>query len=194
MAFEYLSGGTLNLFNLIFNQIFKISPTLLYKFTTIQDQTFQLILLPHVVLFLFLFSFGCGIIPENRGLRYLVMIVSYIYIVMQGWYGSLIVPITLAWFPLLLIGGLFLFFIFRIMHPVTAQKLGTAGALVAKDMGKRMGKDKQIERLEEEVRHLDEEMNRYRGHIGSDSGAAEAYRQLDKRKFALERKIKDLEK
>ena len=54
MAFEYL-GGSLDLFRLIFEQILKISPTLLYKYPTVQEQVFYLILLPHVILFLFLF-------------------------------------------------------------------------------------------------------------------------------------------
>jgi hypothetical protein len=191
MAFQYLSSS-LDLFNLIFNQILKISPTLLSN-KTLQEQVFQLILLPHVVLFLFLFSFGWGIIPENKGLRYLVMIISYIYIVMQGWYGSLVVPISLIWFPFLLIGGIILFFLFRVIHPITAQKLGEAGAMVAKDVGKRMGKDKQIEKLAEELSSVQRRMAEQRPHIENNPGAAQVYAQLEQREFALKRKIKQLE-
>lgn len=192
MAFQYMSSS-LDLFNLIFNQILKISPSLLSKYATVQEQTVQLILLPHLVLFLFLFSFGWGIIPENRGLRYLTMIVSYIFIIMQGWYGSLVVPIAIAWFPMLLIFGLFLFFMFRIIHPVTAQKLGNVGADIAREFGKKMGKDKQIERLAEELSNVQRQKQNYRDSIDKNPGAAQVYAQLEQREFELKRRIKELE-
>ncbi len=191
MAFEYL-GGSVDLFRLIFNEILKISPTLLYKYTTIQEQVFYLILLPHVILFLFLFGFGWAVIPENKGLRYLVMIVTYIFVVMQGWYGSFLVPLLEVWFWITLVFGLFLFFITRVIHPATAQKLGRAGGKLAREMGKRAGREKQIEVLEEELDHVKSQMRTHRGHIKDNPGAAQVYHMLEQRKFELERKIKKL--
>ncbi|OGI12413.1 hypothetical protein A3K64_01110 [Candidatus Micrarchaeota archaeon RBG_16_36_9] len=195
MAFNYLSGSS-DIFNIVFNQILKISPNLLSKYITIQEQTLQLILLPHLVLFLFLFSFGWGIIPNNRGLRYLVSVVSYIYIIMQGWYGSIIVPISIAWFPLLLIFGIFLFFAFKIIHPVTVKGLGEAGASIAKDFGKRIGKDKEVERLYRELEHIEEQIGRQNTILKdapSNSGAATAVQQLKNRKYEIKEKIRRLE-
>jgi len=193
MAFEYLSGGTLDLFNLIFNEILKISPQLLYKYTTIQDQVFYLILLPHVILFLFLFGFGWGIIPENKGLRYLVMIVAYIFVVMQGWYGTFLVPLLEVWFWISLALGIFLFFIFRFLHPFTAKGLGKTAGTLAHDIGKRLGREKQIEKLEEELKDVKKEMRTHHPHIKDNPGAAQAYAMLEQRKHQLEREIKKLE-
>jgi hypothetical protein len=194
MAFTYLgSGGSINLFNLIFNQILKISPTLLYKYTTLQDQVFHLILLPHVILFIFLFGFGWGVIPENKGLRYLVMIVTYIYVVMQGWYGTFLVPLLEVWFWITLVFGIFIFFMFRLIHPSTAQRLGGAAAKTALDVGKRMGKDKQIERLAEELTSVQRQMRTHYPHIRDNPGAAQVYAQLEEHEFELKRKIKELE-
>lgn len=194
MAFEYLgTGGTVNLFNLIFNQILKISPSLLYKYTTLQDQVFNLILLPHVILFIFLLGFGWGVMPQNKGLRYLVMIVTYIFVVTQGWYGTFLVPLLQVWFWIMLATGLFLFFAFKIIHPATARKLGDAAAKAAMDAGKRMGKDKQIEKLSQELSNVERQMRTHQPHIGENPGAAQVYAQLEQRKFEIERKIKELE-
>jgi len=191
MAFEYLSGSV-DLFNLIFNEILKIGPTLLYKYTTIQEQVFHLILLPHVILFLFLFGFGWAIIPENKGLRYLVMIVAYIFVVMQGWYGTFLVPLLEVWFWISLAFGLFLFFITRIIHPTTAQRLGGAAGKLARDLGKSMGKEKQIEKLEEELEYIRKEMREHKPHIEDNPGAAQVYAQLKQREFEIKKKIKQL--
>lgn len=193
MAFQYLgTGGTVNLFNLIFNQILKISPSLLYKYATLQDQVLNLILLPHVILFIFLLGFGWGVIPQNKGLRYLVMIVTYIFVVTQGWYGTFLVPLLQIWFWIMLVTGLFLFFAFKIIHPATARKLGDAAAKAAMDAGKRMGKDKQVERLAEELTSVQRRMSEQQPHIQNNPGAAQVYAQLQQREFALKRKIKQL--
>lgn len=194
MAFEYLSGGSVNLFTLIFKEILRISPTLLYKYTSIQDQVLNLILLPHVILFLFLFGLGWAIIPENKGLRYLLMIVTYIFVVTQGWYGSFLIPLLQIYFWITLAFGLFLFFITRIIHPATAKGLGKAAGGLARDIGKRMGKEKQIERLEEELRHVRKDMKKHEPHIKDNPGAAQVYAQLTRQEFEIKRKIKELEK
>lgn len=192
MAFEYL-GGSVDLFRLIFEEILKISPTLLYKYTTIQNQVFFLILLPHVILFIFLFSFGWGIMPENKGLRYLVMIVAYIFVVIQGWYGSFLVPLLEVWFWIMLIFGLFLFFAIRIMHPFTAKRVGAAAGKLAEDLGKKMGREKQIEKLEKELQNIHRQKQKFLPHIDDNPGAAQAYATLEDREFKIKRKIDELE-
>jgi hypothetical protein len=193
MAFDYLSGGSIDLFRLIFQEILKISPTLLYKYTTVQEQVFKLILLPHVILFIFLFGFGMFVIPENKGLRYLVMIVAYIFVVIQGWYGTFLVPLLEVWFWLMLVFGLFLFFISRIIHPAAAKELGKAAGLVAQDIGKKMGKEKQIEKLAKELEHIEKQKQKYLPHIDDNPGAAQVYAQLEQREFEIKRKIEKLE-
>jgi len=194
MAFQYLTGGSVDLFNLIFNQVLKVSPTILYKYTVIQDQVLHFILLPHVILFLFLFGFGQAVIPEHKGLRYLVMVVTYIFIIMQGWYGTFLIPLLEGWFTITLVFGLFLFFATRILHPATAQKIGMAAASLAKDAGKEIGKDKQIEKLADELEHITREIENYKQHEKQNPGAARIVAQLMERRYRIERKIKELEK
>lgn len=194
MAFEYLgTNGSVNLFNLIFNQILKVSPSLLYKYTDLPNQVLHFILLPHIILFIFLFGFGYMVISENKGFRYLVMIVTYIFVIMQGWYGTFLIPLLEGWFMITLVIGLFLFFMTKILHPATAQKLGMATAKAAGDIGKRMGKDKQVEKLAQELSNVEKQMRTHQPHIGDNPGAAQVYAQLEQRKFEIERKIKELE-
>lgn len=68
-----------DLISLILNDILKISPTLLSKYYTPQDQVIYLILIPSVVLFLFLYAFSKQIVGrivgEHPGFEYLVSIV-----------------------------------------------------------------------------------------------------------------------
>jgi len=194
MAFEFISGGSFDLFNLIFNQILKITPNLLNRYTNIPDQVLHLILLPHVILFLFLWGFGQAVSTENKGLRYLVMLVSYIFIVMQGWYGTFLVPLLEGWFMITLIIGLFLFFVTRIIHPATMGKLSNVSAKIAREAGKSFTKDKEIHRLAEELENIEKQIryNQERARHG-DTGASQVLGNLQNRKFEIERRIKDLE-
>jgi hypothetical protein len=192
MAFEFLSGSS-GISNFIFNEVLKISPSLISKYTTVQDQSIMLILLPHLILFMFLFSFGWGLMPQNRGLRYVISVVTYIYIMSQGWYGSIIVPVSLAWYPILLIAAIFIFFAFKIIHPVTVGKLANVGASFAKDAGKHLGKDKEIERLYREIENIDCQLKKQSPNAATNSGAASAVMALEGRRFEIMNKIKHLE-
>lgn len=194
MVLGYASTGSVDLFRLIFEEILKVSPSLLYKYSTLQEQILNLILLPHVVLFLFLFGLGWAVIPENKGLRYLIMVVAYIFVVVQGWYGTFLIPLLQTWFWITLIVGLFLFFMSRILHPLTAKGLGATAGKLAHDIGKSAGREKQIERLEEELKQVKRDMREYKDLIKTNPGAAQVYAQLSGREFELKRKIKELEK
>ena len=93
MAFDYLTGS-LNLSNLIFSQILKIDPSTIYKYTNVQDQILYLLLIPHIILFLFIYAFSIGIVARviggHVGFSRMMGIVAYIYIVWAGWYGMLV--------------------------------------------------------------------------------------------------------
>jgi len=143
----------IDIFTMVFEEFLKISPSLLTKYSLIQDQLLYLILIPHVILFLFLFGFGQMIINEHKGLRYLVTITAYVFIIWGGWYGGVLVPLSVAWFYIMLIFGFFLFFISKFFHPLQAQKLGSAvGPKIGKAIGQHMGKNKEMERLQEELK------------------------------------------
>lgn len=159
MAFDYLSTSV-NLFNLIFTEILKISPSLLYKYTTIQDQVLNLILVPHVILFLFIYSFSVGIVGRitggHKGFSTLLGVVIYIYVIWTGWYGTFLIPLLNAWFIIALIFGLILFFITVIIHPARGPALVRLGAEAGKMLGGRMFEnEKKIKKLTDELERLD---------------------------------------
>jgi hypothetical protein len=164
MAFNYLGSGTLNLFNLIFTQILKISPTLVSKYTTVQDQVLYLIFIPSIIVLFFVWTFGYWIVGNsNRGFRLLITLASYIYIVYAGWYGSFIIPIILAWFPIVLISFFAFFIMTRILHPQNIQGASNVMNAVfekATNKSKEINTvEKQIELIDKQIRALDNRQN-----------------------------------
>jgi len=194
--------ATLDLFTLIFQEILKISPNILYKYTTLQDQLFNLIFLPHVVLFLFLFGFGAMIVPhgapegKNKGLRYLVIATTYIFIVYQGWYGTFLIPLLQTWFTIVLIFGLVLFLTVKIIHPFTVRSVGSvAGTEIVKSVGKQLGKGKELEALQKERDDTRKQLNIEKGRLARAANQWEEaqirlnIRTLEDKEKALKREI-----
>lgn len=144
--------AVLDLFTIIFTEFLKISPDLISKYTTIQDQLLYLILIPHAILLLFIFTFGYWFVGNaHKGLRLVISLVAYIYIIWAGWYGSLVIPIVNAFLPMLIISW-FLFFIFsRVFHPLN---IGGASGVIkgASDVVKvSIEKGKNREKAEKEL-------------------------------------------
>ncbi|MBN2202993.1 MAG: hypothetical protein JW700_02320 [Candidatus Aenigmarchaeota archaeon] len=189
-----MSIASVDLFNLLFVELLKISPSLINNYNSISDQIINLILLPHAILFLFLLGFGQVIAHEHKGLRYLIITVTYIFIVTQGWYGSFLIPLFQTWFWISLVIAIFLFFITRIIHPYTAKNLAGSAGKLAYTMGRNAGREKEIELLEEELKHVRNEMKQYKNSIDHNPGAAEVYNRLRGREFELKREIKKLDK
>lgn len=125
----------LDIYNLVFQVVLRIDPATLAKYTTVQDQLLYLILIPHAILLLFLMGFGRGIAAGHKGMGYVISIIVYLFFIWGGWYGTFLVPLTTAFWYILLIIGLFLFFISRIIHPATA---GAMIGLAAK-LGEKIG-------------------------------------------------------
>ncbi len=135
-----------DLVELVFREFLKISPSLMAKYTATADQILYLILIPHLILFIFLWYFSFWVIGEGHPkLKRLFTITVYIYLLWSGWYGSIIVPVVNAYFIILLIGG-FVFFMFtRAIKP-----LSLGGYLsLAHSLGERLSKTRRLEeRLE----------------------------------------------
>lgn len=156
----------LDIFRIIFEQILRIDPSLLYKYSTIQDQLLYLVFIPHVILILFIYAFSIAtvarVIGPHKGLRYLVSIVAYIYIVWSGWYGTLLVPLLLGWFWIALVLGLFIFFVSMIISPARAaagvKLAGEAGKMLAKKPAERKTLENEIEDLQREEVLLTQEL------------------------------------
>ncbi len=191
----------LDLFTLIFTEILKVSPTLIAKYSTIQDQIINLIFLPHVILFLFIWGFGMMMMPPektranaHRGFRYLLSLTAYVVIIYQGWYGSFLIPLLQTWFYLMLGAGLVLFFVSKIYHPVTAKEFGKFGDALGKSVGTRLAKDKQIEVIEEELGFIRKRMRDLEPRRNNnDSAAIYEYESYSKQEQQLKRELKKLE-
>jgi len=192
--------ATLDIFQLVFQDILKISSTILYRYATFQDQIFYLIFLPHVVLFLFLFGFGRILAPEtgSKGLRYLVMATAYIFIVYQGWYGQILIPLFQTWFTIMLGFSLAIFLISRIIHPYTAKEISKhVGGAVGKEVGKHLGKGKELQALQDELDGTIKQMSKTKErmndpqfrHPYTRAALEQELKMLDDKKRALERAI-----
>jgi len=183
----------IDLFTLIFEEILKISPQLMYKYQTIPEQLLHLIFLPHVILFLFLFGFGWMLAAEHRGFRYLLALAGYLFVITQGWYGTFLIPLLETWFTIMLIFGLFLFFGSKILHPITARKIGREVAGVAgKAVGKRLARQKEIDRLEDKLKFVKKRIRDLEGRRRGNPAIEYQYEEYQKKKNELKRKIDDL--
>jgi hypothetical protein len=186
--------ATTDLVNLLFTEILKIDPSTLYKYATLQDQILYLFLIPHVILFLFLYAFSFGIVRrvvgEHKGFSYLVGIVSYIYIIYASWYGKLVVWF-LNWLIIALGLAVFVFFFSIILHPAAtsaALKLaGEAGKELAK---KTMGKEHEKRAIEEEVESIKKQIAAISSELGNPGiePTAKAYLQMQKANLEAQRR------
>lgn len=185
MAFQYLSGSsTVNLFNLIFTQILKISPTLMSKYTTVQDQVLYLIFIPSIIILFFVWTFGYWIVGNaNKGFRLLISLASYIYIVYSGWYGSFIIPIVLAWFPIVLITFFAFFILTRIFHPMNVSG---ASKVMKATFDKATSKSNEIKTTEKKIEEIDKKISQLKSMEGRVSGNDRAMAELVSKEAQLE--------
>jgi len=179
---------TIDLFRIVFEEFLKISPDLVSKYSTIQDQLLYLFLIPHAILLLFIFTFGYWFVGNaHKGLRLIISLVAYIYLIWAGWYGTFVIPIVNAFLPMLIISW-FLFFIFsRVFHPLN---LGGASGVIkgASDVvkgsiaeGKAKEKvAKEMELIARRIRELEAERTRLERMGGQDRRLAEVEYQIGK--------------
>ncbi len=157
--------ATPDLFTVVFEQFLRISPQLISKYPTVQDQLLYLILIPHAILILFLIAFGRGMvgraIGQHKGLNILISVIAYVYIIWSGWYGTLLVPLTIGWFYIALVITLFVFFISIIWHPAAAPAGASLAHAVAGAITQRtIGRQRDIERLHREIEAIDRSIER----------------------------------
>lgn len=152
-----------DLISLILNDILKISPTLLSKYYTPQDQVIYLILIPSVVLFLFLYAFSKQIVGrivgEHPGFEYLVSIVSFIYIVYSGMFGTTLVPIFISWLNIAIVLSLIVFVMSVVFHPARGPQLTKAASEAGRMIGEKVtAKQKERKAVEEEIDAIKKEL------------------------------------
>lgn len=155
----------IDLARIVFEEFLKIDPSLIAKYTTIQDQLLYLLLIPHVLLILFLLAFSKGVVKrftgEHAKFRFLLGITAYIYIIWSGWYGTLFIPFFLGWFYIALGLAVFLFLISVVWHPAAGPAGGKLVTGIFESLGERIiGKERDIERLQEEIVHINNEIRK----------------------------------
>ena len=139
-----------DLVTLIFYELLKISPELLARYPTVQDKLLYLILIPHIVLFIFLLFFSDMMIRDHPRIKKLIMISAYIYIIFSGFYNT-IANIASLWYTILIPVGFFLF-IFSFFMPWTKYQktVNIIGRLATEPLARK----KELEILYDELRHL----------------------------------------
>lgn len=197
MAFQ------ISLFQIIFEEFLKISPDLISRYPTVQDQLLYLILIPHVLLLLFLLAFSKGIVKrftgEHAKFRFLLGITAYIYIIWSGWYGTLFIPFFLTWFYIALGLAVFLFLISIVWHPAAGPAGGKLVSGIFETIGeKTIGRGKEIERLQEEIVHINGEIReaiKRRDRATSEGAKKEIQRRIEKYedyRYEIEKRLREL--
>ena len=144
-----------DIFTLIFETLLKIDPSIIADYTTVPDQLLYLILIPHVILLMFIYAVSKGtvmrIVGDHKGFNYLFQIITYIFIVWGGWYGSILIPLLTGWFTIVLILAFVVFFVSVIWHPAAGKVTGQLISKGFEGVGKRATKNKQIDKLQDRL-------------------------------------------
>jgi hypothetical protein len=178
-------------------QILKISSDLLNKYTTVQDRLVWLIFIPHVLLFIFIWIFADNIAKMgggvHTGVRTLVGIAAYITIIFAGWYGTMIVPIFISLWQMILAIALIMFVASRFLHPARAKEMMALGKMVGEKVTE---KDKVRKRLEHELEATEKMMTEIQSMTPTTSEGMSAQQmqvmQLKARKAALKHELENL--
>lgn len=194
--YNFLMAQT-DILGLLFNQFLRINPMTISKYTTPQDQLLNLFLIPHIILFLFIYGFAWVIIPQHRGLRYLASIGAYLSMVMMGspysYYGTL-VPFFLIWWQIALFVALFFFIGSRIIHPSKIPELyhlGKAATEKVTEKGKKNAAiEKKIESIDAQIQALERRRTMVVGNVVQDNPIIAAeIGELERRRAELEKEL-----
>ncbi|MEM5804510.1 MAG: hypothetical protein QXU82_01535 [Candidatus Aenigmatarchaeota archaeon] len=184
---------TFNLQYLIFEQILRFSPNVLAKYATLTDKLLYLILIPHIVLLLFLFSFGMWAAKDHKGFQMLISIAGYLVIVLSGWYGSFLAPFISNFFLLWLALAFITFIAVRVIPPIFVGGVASFGGEVAKRLTKAsVSKEKQIEALQKEKENVRKMIAKLKAEPQTEaiSESIAKYLELERK---IEEKIEELE-
>lgn len=156
-------GAQMDLQRIIFQDILKISPQLLAKYPTVQDQLLYLIFIPHIILLMALVMIANNISREHKMIRNLFIFGGYLYFIWSGWYGSWFAALASAlWIYLL--GGLTILFFLRYFIPYekifSFVELGGKMGLRPKDLLGLTAKE-QLQLLQKELRKINKKLISY---------------------------------
>ncbi|MEM5772200.1 MAG: hypothetical protein QXO19_02310 [Candidatus Aenigmatarchaeota archaeon] len=189
-----------DIITLVLVDILRISPSLISRYPLVQDKLLYLILIPHIILFLFLILFAKAtvfrIIGGHRAIETVLMLTVYLYIIWSGWYGTFLIPIFVSSFQILLILGVLFFIISMFIKPSTIRGIAgvtqEAGKIIAK---KTTGKQKDIEILEKEIEKVNKQIKTLEGDpkLERNPYLQLELQRLKQTKIELESKLRELE-
>lgn len=144
--------------------ILQISSDLMAKYTSVQDQLLYLILIPHVILLLFLWSFGAWIARGHGKFHILISLVGYIFVIWGGWYGMYFVSIINSFFAIILALAFGFFILTYIIHPARGPALYKLAGEVGKEIReKTLGKEQKRKALEKEIDRINAQIRAIQG-------------------------------
>ena len=191
-------ADTINILDLLFNDLLRINPTTISKFTTPQAQLLNLFLIPHIALFFFIYGFAWTMIPTHKGLRYLSSIGAYLSIVLMGepysYYGILL-PLFLTWWQIALFVGLFFFIWSRFIHPSRVREIFNVGRDIGRKVTEGAKKSeairKKISSIDGQIAALEGQQNRIMASTGGQRNPAidAEIAELRRRRAELEREM-----
>ena len=182
----------IDIIGFILETILKIDPYTIANYINVQDQLLYLVLIPHTILFLFLYSFINSILspptqaPAHRGLRLLLGIVAYIFIIWAGWY-AILVPIFITWFKLLIIIGVIFYLGSKFIHPSRMREIFALSYGKGKNLAEAKVYAKKIERKIDEI---DREINNLKKGGVQDPYTMYRIKQLKAQKEELKHQLK----
>ncbi|MFP4046041.1 MAG: hypothetical protein ACLFS3_03200 [Candidatus Aenigmatarchaeota archaeon] len=113
--------------------------------------------LPHIVLLTFLIMLrGYPPFGGHKGLGNLFAIGTYVLIIYQGWYGSILAPFLVIWMVLLIIVALGYFFLPIVGSPEARKKVGGG---IKSQIDKSAKKAKQADELEAKLHDVNDELS-----------------------------------
>jgi hypothetical protein len=109
-----------DLITFVLHEILKIPLNLISNYPTVQDKLIYLILIPHIILFIFIYFFAkttiARILGSHSAIETALMFVVYLFLIYSGIYGSFFIPIFVSAFYILIFLGA-LFFILNLFIP-----------------------------------------------------------------------------
>jgi len=183
----------------VLHDILKISTSLISKYPTVQDKLIYLILIPHIILFIFIYFFAKATIARILGghaaLETALMFIVYLFLIYAGIYGTILIPIFISSFYLLLIVGLIFFVIGLFIHPARHEALGRlaleAGKMVAKKSREEEDKAAVIEKINREINETKLMITQLKAKAKGKSGPER--REIENLITTLEMKVIELE-
>jgi len=195
-------ANTIDILDLLFDKILRIDVSGVCNIRTIscatlQEQLLNLFLIPHIILFLFIYGLSWILVPMHKGLRYLVSIGAYLTIVIMGSpysYYSTLITLFLLWWQLALVIGIFFFIWSRIIHPSKVPELFRIGKSAMEKVTEKSKRntaiEKKIDSIEAQIRALENRQHRAIQESGRPNPVIEAeIAELDRRRAELEKEL-----